>query len=134
MCGTSAGFLLSQEHDNAGRDTTPCSCASRSPGNVGAGFLLSQEHDNEASVVKAMLLRRQEPRAEEVSAPARLCLHHGQRRNGTLYLGVTSDLVQRVYQHRNGLIVGFSKRSGCKLLVWYAAFDDIQMRGRASCR
>jgi putative endonuclease len=48
------------------------------------------------------------------------------RRNGTLYLGVTSDLVQRVYQHRNGLIEGFSKRYGCKLLVWFAAFDDIQ--------
>jgi putative endonuclease len=48
------------------------------------------------------------------------------RRNGTLYLGVTSDLPQRVYQHRNGQIAGFSKRYGCRLLIWYAAFDDIQ--------
>ena len=48
------------------------------------------------------------------------------RRNGTLYLGVTSNLVQRTYQHRDGLIDGFSKRYGCRLLVWYAAFDDIQ--------
>jgi putative endonuclease len=48
------------------------------------------------------------------------------RRNGTLYLGVTSDLPQRAYQHRNGLIEGFSKRYGCRQLVWYAAFDDIQ--------
>ena len=48
------------------------------------------------------------------------------RRNGTLYLGVTSDLIQRVYQHRNGQTDGFSKRYGCRILVWYAAFDDIQ--------
>ena len=48
------------------------------------------------------------------------------RRNGTLYLGVTSDLPQRAYQHRNGQVEGFSKRYGCRLLVWYAAFDDIQ--------
>ena len=48
------------------------------------------------------------------------------RRNGTLYLGVTSNLVQRAYQHRNGLIEGFSKRYGCRTLVWYEAHDDIQ--------
>ena len=48
------------------------------------------------------------------------------RRNGTLYLGVTSDLPQRIYQHRNGHADGFSKRYGCKMLVWYSAFDDIQ--------
>jgi putative endonuclease len=34
-------------------------------------------------------------------------------RNGTLYLGVTSDLVQRAFQHRNGLGEGFTKRFGC---------------------
>jgi putative endonuclease len=48
------------------------------------------------------------------------------RRNGTLYLGVTSNLPQRVYQHRNGQADGFSKRYGCRNLVWYAVFDDIQ--------
>ena len=48
------------------------------------------------------------------------------RRNGTLYLGVTSDLVRRIDQHRTGQIEGFSKQYGCRLLVWYAAFDDIQ--------
>ena len=41
------------------------------------------------------------------------------QRNGTLYTGVTSDLIQRVWQHREGLADGFSKRYGCKLLVWY---------------
>jgi putative endonuclease len=47
-------------------------------------------------------------------------------RNGTLYVGVTSDLVKRVWQHRNGFVPGFTRRYGCKLLVWYAAFDDLQ--------
>lgn len=47
------------------------------------------------------------------------------RRNGTLYLGVTSDLPGRVYQHRQGLVGGFTKRYGCKQLVWYQAFEDI---------
>ena len=46
-------------------------------------------------------------------------------RNGTLYLGVTSDLPARTYQHRNGLVDGFSKEHGCKLLVWYEAYDDL---------
>jgi putative endonuclease len=41
------------------------------------------------------------------------------KRNGTLYLGVTGNLVQRAYQHREGLVDGFSKRYGCRLLVWF---------------
>ena len=41
------------------------------------------------------------------------------QRNGTLYTGVTSDLVQRAWQHREGLGKGFTRRYGCKLLVWY---------------
>jgi predicted GIY-YIG superfamily endonuclease len=41
------------------------------------------------------------------------------KRNGTLYTGVTSNLVQRVWQHREGVGEGFTKRYGCKLLVWY---------------
>ena len=48
------------------------------------------------------------------------------RRNGTLYLGVTSDLATGTYQHRNKLVDGFSKDHGCTLLVWYDASDDIQ--------
>ena len=47
-------------------------------------------------------------------------------RNGTLYLGVTSDLVQRCHQHREGLIDGFSKKYGCRQLVWYEVHDDLQ--------
>ena len=41
------------------------------------------------------------------------------RRNGTLYTGVTSSLLHRAWQHRDGLIEGFSKQYNCKLLVWF---------------
>jgi len=39
-------------------------------------------------------------------------------RNGTLYVGVTSDLVQRIWQHRNNLIAGFTRRHNVHTLVW----------------
>ena len=39
-------------------------------------------------------------------------------RNGTLYVGVTANLTERVWQHREALLAGFTKRYGCKLLVW----------------
>jgi putative endonuclease len=47
------------------------------------------------------------------------------RRNGTLYIRVTSDLAKRVYEHRIGAAPGFTRRCGCKLLVWYEAFEDL---------
>jgi putative endonuclease len=46
-------------------------------------------------------------------------------RNGTLYIGVTSNLVQRVWQHKSVNIEGFTKRYGVDQLVYYEAFDDI---------
>ncbi|WP_374127397.1 MULTISPECIES: GIY-YIG nuclease family protein [unclassified Sphingomonas] len=48
------------------------------------------------------------------------------KRNGTLYLGVTSDLPARAFQHRTGMIDGFSKKYGCTLLVWFEVQDDLQ--------
>jgi putative endonuclease len=48
------------------------------------------------------------------------------RRDGVLYIGVTSDIQRRAYEHRSGLIEGFSKRYGLKRLVWYETFDDIR--------
>jgi len=39
--------------------------------------------------------------------------------NGTLYLGSTVDLAKRVWEHRNGVVAGFTKKYDCKLLVWY---------------
>jgi putative endonuclease len=47
------------------------------------------------------------------------------KRNGTLYTGVTSDLPRRAYDHREGSVVGFTQRYGCKLLVWYEVHDDM---------
>jgi putative endonuclease len=41
------------------------------------------------------------------------------RQNGTFYVGVTSNLARRVYQHREGLIPGFTTDHGVKRLVWY---------------
>ena len=43
------------------------------------------------------------------------------KRNDTLYIGVTSDLVQRVWQHRNDFVEGFTKMYGVHTLVWYEA-------------
>ena len=40
-------------------------------------------------------------------------------RHGTLYIGVTSNLEQRIYEHREGLTKGFTSRYGCARLVWY---------------
>lgn len=48
------------------------------------------------------------------------------KRNGTLYLGVTSNLAERTYHHRNALVDGFTKEHGCNLLVWFEVYDDLQ--------
>ena len=48
------------------------------------------------------------------------------QRNGTLYLGVTSNPVARAFQHRTGAIDAFSKQYGCTLLVWFEVHDDLQ--------
>ena len=40
-------------------------------------------------------------------------------RNGTLYVGVTSDLVQKIWQHKEGGVEGFTKKYGVESLVWY---------------
>jgi putative endonuclease len=47
------------------------------------------------------------------------------RKHGTLYLGVTSELRNRIAQHREGLIPGFTQRYGVKRLVWYEAYESI---------
>lgn len=46
-------------------------------------------------------------------------------KNGTLYVGVTSDLVKRIYQHRNDLIEGFTKQYQVHQLVYFEQTDDI---------
>ena len=44
---------------------------------------------------------------------------------GTLYVGVTSDLVKRVWEHKNGFVEGFTKKNGVKRLVWFEQHDHI---------
>ena|SRR5260221_2719478 len=47
------------------------------------------------------------------------------RRNGTLYTGVTSNLVQRVYEHKNALVSGFTTQYSCKMLVYYEICENM---------
>ena len=47
------------------------------------------------------------------------------RKNGTLYTGVTSNLLRRAWEHREGVYPGFSKKWGCKRLVWFEPHDLI---------
>jgi putative endonuclease len=46
-------------------------------------------------------------------------------RNGTLYIGVTSDLTKRVWEHKNNAIEGFTKKYSVHTLVWYQVFDTM---------
>ncbi len=46
------------------------------------------------------------------------------RRNGTLYIGVTNDLVRRVYEHKNKIVRGFTSRYAVDRLVWFEVYDD----------
>jgi putative endonuclease len=48
------------------------------------------------------------------------------RPNGVLYVGVTSNLVRRVFEHRSDFVDGFTKRYGLKRLVYFEKFDDIR--------
>lgn len=46
------------------------------------------------------------------------------RRNGTLYVGVTRDIVRRTWEHREGIIGGFTRKYRVKRLVWLRQYDD----------
>ncbi len=56
------------------------------------------------------------------------------KRNGTLYTGVTNDLVRRVYEHREKLAEGFTKKHGVSMLVWHEEFSDIELAIRCEKR
>jgi putative endonuclease len=47
-------------------------------------------------------------------------------RNGTLYIGVTSDLIKRVWEHREKAVCGFTERYNATQLVWYEVHDDAE--------
>ena len=46
------------------------------------------------------------------------------RKDGTLYLGVTKDLIRRVYQHKSKSLPGFTSRYDVRRLVWFEVYDD----------
>ena len=48
------------------------------------------------------------------------------KRNGTLYTGVTSDLVKRVWEHKNNVVEGFTQKYGVHTLVWYEVHETIE--------
>ena len=48
------------------------------------------------------------------------------RRNGTIYTGVTSNLIRRIWHHKNDLIEGFSRRYGTHTLVWYETHETME--------
>jgi putative endonuclease len=48
------------------------------------------------------------------------------KRNGTLYIGVTSNLCNRIAEHRHGMIAGFTQKYGVKILVWFQNFDSME--------
>jgi putative endonuclease len=47
------------------------------------------------------------------------------KKNGTLYIGVTSDLVKRIWEHKNNLVEGFTKRYNVHHLVWYELYEEM---------
>ncbi len=49
------------------------------------------------------------------------------QRNGTIYIGVTSDLIKRIYEHKQGVVEGFTKKYGVKTLVYYEPFGDVSI-------
>ena len=48
------------------------------------------------------------------------------RRNGTIYIGSTNDLIRRAWEHRNGVVPGFTRKYDCRLLVWYEVHGDLE--------
>jgi len=56
------------------------------------------------------------------------------KKNGTLYRGVTSDLIKRVFEHRNELVDGFTKKHKVHLLVYFEQFEDIEYAFRRENR
>ena len=47
------------------------------------------------------------------------------KRNGTLYVGVTSDLIRRVWEHKQGVVEGFTKKYNVHMLVWFEMHQDM---------
>ena len=64
--------------------------------------------------------------AQRRREPRRPCVYIlASRRNGTVYIGVTSNLPQRVWQHKQGLVEGFTRIYGVHTLVWYEQHETM---------
>jgi len=63
---------------------------------------------------------------KNVKSKILLCVYISEQENGTLYIGVTNNLIRRVYEHKNGLVKGFTNKYEVNRLVYYEAFNDIQ--------
>ena len=48
------------------------------------------------------------------------------KRNGTLYVGVTADLIKRIWEHKNNVVKGFTERYGVHQLVWYELHETME--------
>jgi putative endonuclease len=48
------------------------------------------------------------------------------KRNGTLYIGVTSDLIKRIWEHKNNIVEGFTKRYNVHQLIWYELHESME--------
>lgn len=48
------------------------------------------------------------------------------KKNGTIYTGVTSNIIKRAYEHKESIIKGFTKTYGCKMLVYYEVYDAME--------
>ena len=55
-------------------------------------------------------------------------------RNGTLYIGMTNDIGRRTWEHREGMVDGFTKKYGVKMLVWFETFEDVGLAIRRETR
>ena len=75
---------------------------------------------------RKLSLRGAKRRGNPAAVKQRATYIMANRRNGALYTGVTSNLVQRAWQHREGATPGFAVRYGCKILVWFEAHDGME--------
>ncbi len=48
------------------------------------------------------------------------------KRNGTFYVGVTNNLQRRLFEHKEAMVAGFTKRYGLKMLVYYESYEDVR--------
>ena len=89
----------------------------------GTGWIFTSCQRMLVSSVLKKLYKLEISRIDMQKQPAVYILSN--KRNGTLYTGVTSDLIKRIWQHRNEHVDGFSKKYSTHLLVYYEVHDDI---------